>query len=414
MKAVVLAAGESSRFWPFNQKHKSLFQIMGRPLIWYTLGGLRRAGIREAIVVQGPEKLIEKELKNHKQSLKISYAVQAEPKSTGDAFWQARDFVKGPFLGIGAHKADCQSHIKELIKKSQKFPQKIILLGVKTTRPEDFGILKVIGNKVFEIAENPEKGKEPSGIKSTEAYIFPKDFFNYYERVSQREQNLIDAINLYIKEKGAEYVLLKGESLSLKYPWDLFQFSQSFFENLKTNIRGRVEKNCRLSGKIIIEKGSIIKSGAYLEGPVYIGKDCYIGPNCYIRGFTIIEDNCRVGNGVEIKNSIIGKNTKIPHLSFVGDSIIGSDCNLAAGTITANLRFDKKNIKSAVKGRLIDTQRDKVGCIMGQGTQTGINVSLMPGVIIGSNCKIGPNSLVIGNVEDDSVFYTQQAEIVKK
>jgi len=72
---------------------------------------------------------------------------------------------------------------------------------------------------------------------------------------------------------------------------------------------------------VIIEKGSLLKNGTYLEGPVYIGKNCQIGPNCYLRPFTTIGDNCLIGNGTEIKNSIIGENSKIPHLNYEGEKI---------------------------------------------------------------------------------------------
>mgnify|MGYP001559649563 FL=1 len=414
MKAVVLAAGESSRFWPFNQKHKSLFQIMSKPLIWYTLEGLGKSGIKDIIVVQGPEKIVEKELKNYKTKLKINYVAQAEPNGTGNALLQAKDLIKGPFVVIGAHKIDCGEYLPLLLKKSRQTPQKIVFLGVRTSRPQDFGILKFQDNKILEIVENPPEGKEPSDIKSTEAYVFPNNFFDYLKRVTEREQSLIDAANLFIKENGAEFVLLKEGTISLKYPWDLLDVNDYSLKNIRTAIRGKVEKNCVISGAVVVERGSLVKSGAYIEGPVYIGRNCYIGPNCHIRNSTSIGDNCRIGNGAEIKNSIVGDNSKIPHLSFVGDSIIGDNCNLAAGTIAANFRFDKKTVKSVVKGQIIDTQKDKFGCAIGDNTQTGVNVSLMPGVIIGSNCAIGPNSLVIRNIEDDTVFYTKHMEVVKK
>lgn len=83
-------------------------------------------------------------------------------------------------------------------------------------------------------------------------------------------------------------------------------------------------------------------NGSYIEGPVIIGEECKIGPNCYIRPYTSIGDKCHIGNACEIKNSIIMNNSNIPHQNYVGDSIIGENCNLGAGTKIANLRFDRK------------------------------------------------------------------------
>ncbi len=96
----------------------------------------------------------------------------------------------------------------------------------------------------------------------------------------------------------------------------------------------------------------------------------------------------------DIKNSIVMRGSKIPHLSYVGDSVIGEECNLGAGTITANVRFDKGTVRLKVKGHLSDSGRRKLGVIMGDHAQTGINVSLMPGVRIGSGTWIGPGAVI--------------------
>lgn len=376
-QAIILAAGESSRFWPLNQKHKSLIKVMGKPLIYWATEGLKKCGIKDIIIVQGPKKDIQKE-----SGIKAKYVIQQKPKGTGDAVWQARKLLKGPFIVADPRKVDIQDYLPLLLKKFKTNPKKAVLLGVKTDRPEDFGMIKFRGRKVAGIVENPLRGKEPSNIKATETYILPADFFDYYKRVSAGEANLIDAINLLIKKNGAEVVLVKTEPVSLKYPWDLFPVLEYLLKNSKTK--------------------------------VYIGKNCKISKNCYLRGPVSIGDNCKIGNSVEIKNSIIGDNARIPHLSYIGDSIIGENCNLGAGTITANLRFDKNNVKAKIKGNLMDTGREKLGCIIGANSQTGIHVSLMPGVLIGSNCAIGPSSVVFDNIEDDSIFYTKFDGIVDK
>jgi len=372
MQALILAAGESSRFWPLNQKHKSLIKIMGRPLIYYTIKGFKKAGIKEIIIVQGPQKDVEKELKFLKElsSLRIKYVVQAKPKSTADAIWQARNLLKEPFLLCWAHRVDIKEYLPSFLKKFALTKNKILFLGAKTERPGDYGMVKFKEKKFLEVVEKPDRGKEPSDIRTAGLYIFPVNFFAHYKR------NLIETINLLIKEKGAEFVLAKKEPLSLKYPWDLFSVRDYLFKNSKTKI--------------------------------YIGKNCRLSKNCYLRGFVSLGDNCKIGHSVEIKNSIIGDNSQILHLSYLGDSIIGENCNIGAGTITANLRFDRKPIKAKVKGKLIDTGREKFGCVLGNNTQTGINVSLMPGVLIGSNCQIGPNSVVFENIEDETNFYTRQ------
>src|SRR5690606_18401917 len=132
-------------------------------------------------------------------------------------------------------------------------------------------------------------------------------------------------------------------------------------------ILGEGEEGATLKGKISIGRGTVVRSGSYIEGPVMIGQDSESGPNCYIRPTCCRGDNGRIGNAVEIKNSTIMNGTKIGHLSYVGDSIIGERCNFGAGTICSNLRHDKGNIKSYLKGEKVDSGRRKLGVIMGHG-----------------------------------------------
>jgi len=161
---------------------------------------------------------------------------------------------------------------------------------------------------------------------------------------------------------------------------------------METQNLGRVEENVIMKGEVSIGKNTVIKSGSYIVGPVIIGQDCDIGPNCYIRPYTAIGDNCRIGSAVEIKSSIIMKNSKIPHHNYIGDSIIGEECNLGAGTKIANLRLDGNNI--TVGG--IDTKRRKLGAIIGDGVETGINACINIGTVIGNNAQIGPGALASG------------------
>ena len=127
-QAVILAAGESSRFWPLNQRHKSLLKIMGQPLICYTIKGLEKIGVKKIIIVQGPEKDIEKELKKYNLRANVEYVIQPEPKGTGNALWQVKNLIKGPFMVLNAERMDIQG-----IVSGERFPaSKSILIGQKT------------------------------------------------------------------------------------------------------------------------------------------------------------------------------------------------------------------------------------------------------------------------------------------
>ena len=402
VKAVILAAGSSSRFWPLNVQHKGLFKIIGRPLIWYTIENLRKNGIKELIIVQGQKKDIEKELKNYKfQNLKTKYVIQKKPLGTGDALKRAKAFIKDKFILLYGDDFYSEEDIKKCLKK------KPCILIKQVQNPNNFGQVVVQKNRVKKLIEKPKK--KVSRLVNTGLYLLDKSIFDFKIRKSKRkEYELIDFVKELIKKEKLYFKIAKNW-IPISYPWDLFNVNKFLLNKIKRKIFGKVEKYTTLKGKIIVGKKTIIKNGTYIEGPVYIGNNCQIGPSCYIRKFTSIGDNCNIGQAVEIKNSIIGDNSRVSHLSYLGDSIIGPNCNLGAGTIMANLRFDSKTVKAKIRGKLIDTGRKKLGCILGDNVKTGINVSLMPGVLIGSDCQIGPDSLVFKNIKDNTIYYTRQS-----
>jgi bifunctional UDP-N-acetylglucosamine pyrophosphorylase/glucosamine-1-phosphate N-acetyltransferase len=201
-------------------------------------------------------------------------------------------------------------------------------------------------------------------------------------QLSERgEYELTDALNQLAARESIAMVELFSW-MEIGRPWDILAANEILLREQTPQILGEVEAGAILKGAVSVGQGSIIRSGAYIQGPVLIGQDCDIGPNCYIRPTTCIGDRVRVGNAVEVKNSAIMSGSKIGHLSYVGDSIIGEGCNFGAGTICSNLRHDRKNIKSYVKGEKVDSGRRKLGAVMGDNVMTGINTSIYPGTVI--------------------------------
>jgi bifunctional UDP-N-acetylglucosamine pyrophosphorylase/glucosamine-1-phosphate N-acetyltransferase len=411
-QVVILAAGESSRFWPLNQKHKSLIKIMGRPLIWYTIKGLKENGIKEIIIVQGPKKDIEEELKNYNfKSLKIHYLIQPQSKGMGDALWQARNLLKRNFLVLSASKVDVGEILKKPKTKKLILHNKAeaILFGQHTNNPQLYGIMRLKGNRVLEIIEKPKKGKEPSNVKVVGIYFLPLNFFNYYRKIKKGEYDFEKALSSYLKENEAKLVFLKQpekEEITLKYPWHLFEIEKYLFDRfLKEKIEksAKISKNVIVEGKVYIGNNTKIFENAVIKGPCYIGDNCVIGNNSLIREYTNLENNVLIGAFAEVTRSIFQEDVHC-HSGYFGDSIFGKGCRLGAGMITANVRIDRGEIKSVVKGEKIGTGLSSLGCIMGEKTKTGIHCSFMPGVLIGSNCQIGPGSNIFRNIKNNTNF----------
>jgi NDP-sugar pyrophosphorylase family protein len=157
------------------------------------------------------------------------------------------------------------------------------------------------------------------------------------------------------------------------------------------DVRIRVLPDVHLVGeRIVICPGTRIHPGAVIEGPVFIGRDVEIRPGAYIRGGVWIGDRCVVGANTEIKRAILLPHAKAPHLNYVGDSILGRDVNLGAGTILSNFRHDGREVRIAADGHPIASGRRKLGALLGDGVQTGCNCVLHPGVVVGLGTQIYP------------------------
>ncbi|MFA4998478.1 MAG: bifunctional sugar-1-phosphate nucleotidylyltransferase/acetyltransferase [Candidatus Paceibacterota bacterium] len=416
MQAVILAAGENSRFWPLNQTHKSLIKIMGRPLIWYTIEGLKKSGIKNIIIVQGKSKSVEEELKNYDLGADVKYAIQAEPKGMGDAILKAKDLLEDKFFVLNAERFDADDFIKPILEKQKSSSAGVVLSGAKTLTPWLFGVLELDGDKAKNIVEKPEKGKEPSDIRVIGVYLLSKEFLSYCQRVPENMYAFEDSLRLYIKEKEVRVVVFDKEPSSLKYPWHLFGAVEYLMDRylLKTKISktAKIAKSAVLQGNIHIGENVKVFENAVIKGPCYIGDNSVVGNNILVRHYSNLENNSLIGTNVEIARSIFQEGVHC-HSGFFGDSILGKGCRVGAGTVAANVRIDRGEVRAMVKEERIGTGLDSFGFVMGDNSKIGINCSLMPGVLIGSNCLVGPASVIFENIEDNTNFYTE-FNVVKK
>jgi UDP-N-acetylglucosamine diphosphorylase / glucose-1-phosphate thymidylyltransferase / UDP-N-acetylgalactosamine diphosphorylase / glucosamine-1-phosphate N-acetyltransferase / galactosamine-1-phosphate N-acetyltransferase len=392
-QAVILAAGESSRFWPLNTKHKSLIKIMGKPLIWYTIDGLKKAGIKEIIIVQGPDKVIETELKNYQTGLDIKYVIQPEAKGMGNALALAENYLKENFILAHPTRADAGDFIKLILDKQKTTNSELVLLGAKTDTPGIYGVLDLDGDKIKGITEKPVENEKKSDIRTVGLYLLPKNLLVYYKKIQDHMYAFEDALNIFIGEKDARIAVLPEDVFSLKYPWHLFSVNKYLMDKY-------------LGNKIYKGKNVRIFENVQIKGPCYIGDNCTVGNNSLIREYVNLENDCSVGANIEITRSIFQENVHA-HSGYFGDSIFGQGCRIGAGNITANVRIDRGQISSVVKGEKTGTGLNRLGVIVGENSKFGIHCSLMPGILIGSGCAIWPHSSVFENIEDNTSFRTE-------
>lgn len=151
---------------------------------------------------------------------------------------------------------------------------------------------------------------------------------------------------------------------------------------------------------IEIGSGTIVEPGALIKGPTIIGSNTEIRQGAYIRGACIIGDDCVVGHATEMKNSIMLDGAKAGHFAYVGDSILGREVNLGAGTKLANFKVSSEPIKLKIDGELLNLPLKKLGAVLGDGTATGCNSVTSPGTFIGPGSIVAANMTVNGGVYD--------------
>jgi len=396
MECVVLAAGEGKRMRPLTSKRpKVMLPLANKPMIEHLVTAARDAGITDFVFVVGYG---EREIRHHfgdgsQSGINISYAPQRQQMGTADALRSARDMVSGKFIVLNGDMIVTPDDLVHLINCSAP------CIGISSTdHPSDFGVVTVENGKVSALEEKTKTPK--SNLINAGAYLFDSEIFELVERVNpsaRGELELTDALNVFIDDKRLSAYEL-ATWMDVGHPWDMLDANTTLMTNLESKNRGFIEEGVTLSGTVIIGEGSVIKSGTYIEGPCIIGKNCRIGPHAFIRGSTSIGDECHIGHCTELKNSIIMKETKIPHFNYVGDSIVGSGCNFGAGTKIANLRHDHSSVK--VCGT--DTRRKKFGAVIGDAVQFGINCSVNVGTIIGSNTHFAPGAYIEGCFGENS------------
>ncbi|MBP6891296.1 NTP transferase domain-containing protein [Candidatus Parcubacteria bacterium] len=415
MQAIILAAGQSSRFWPLNKKHKSLLKVMGKPLIVHLLDSLKIGGIKDIIIVQSLAGDVSQELKNYKiPGLKIDYVKQDQALGMGDALACAKDLIRGRFIVLTVEQID----LCDILKKNKKeiLSGKPLVFADKTDTPELFGMLELKGNKILGIIEKPKKGAEPSDIRATGVYVLEKDFFDIYGKVAKGIYDFEDALTLYAKEKDLRALILKKScSLVLKYPWHLFDYVKFLMDKkLKRFISktAKIDKTAKIFGDVYIGENVKIFENAVIKGPCYIGDNSIIGNNVLIREYCDIEANSLIGASSEITRTITQGDIEC-HSAFFGDSIISAGCKFGFGYVSANVRNDREEIFSDIKGEKVNTKKKSLGLICGNDTRSGVRSYSMPGKMIGNNCNIGPGTPIMENVPDNTNMFAK-FEYVKK
>jgi UDP-N-acetylglucosamine diphosphorylase/glucosamine-1-phosphate N-acetyltransferase len=391
MQTVLLAAGQGTRMRPLTETvPKPMLPVADRPLCAHTADAAVAAGASELVVVVGYEADAVREYFGETyRDVPVSFAVQDEQLGTAHAVRAASEHLEGAFAVLNGDNLYDPASVAALFESAPA------VAAIEVDDPRNYGVLSTdeAGARVTDVVEKPDD--PPSTLANAGGYTFPGAAVEYLDvEPSERgEYEITDVLDQVLETAHVTPVTL-SRWLDVGRPWELLAANEWKLGALDRRIDGEVRGDADIRGDVVVEAGATIEAGVVVEGPALVRSGATVGPNAYIRGATLVGESCHVGHGVEVKNSVLMAEAAVPHVSYVGDSLLGPGVNLGAGTQVANLRHDDADVKQTVKGDRVSTGRRKYGVVAGPNAKTGINTSLSPGVVLSAGATTKPGESV--------------------
>lgn len=390
MQTVILAAGQGTRMRPLTESvPKPMLPVGDRPLVAHTATTAVNAGASELVVVVGYEAdAVRAFFGDEYRGVPVTFARQDEQRGTADALRAARPHLDGQFAVLNGDNLYRETDIADL------FDAGPAVGAIRVDHPENYGVLSTDETTVTDIVEKPADPQ--SNLANAGAYVFPEQARGWLD-VSESERGeyeITDVVARAIRESSVTVVEL-DRWLDVGRPWELLEANEWKLDELEDQSAGTIADSATLRGTVVVEDGATIEPGVVVEGPVLVESGATVGPNAYVRGHTLLSENTKVGQSVEIKNSVLLPGATVPHLSYVGDSILGRNVNFGAGTTVANLRHDDKPVEMTVKGNRVSTGRRKFGVVVGDNTKTAIDTTLNAGVVLSTGATTEPGERVL-------------------
>ncbi len=426
ISAIILSAGNSTRFKSSTPK---VFQnLCGRPLIDFNVDLIRQNKKINDFNIITNKKLEKYFAKNGFQNTFIQNPVNG----TGGAIQQYIN--KGPLksdyylICLGDTPVINKKIIDDFINQTIRKKLDINVLGQQLSSPKGYGRLVVSKNNLIKIVEEKDCSAEEKNISliNTGFFLLSKKAIllskNIKKNINKKEYYLTDLVEIGLDKKlKVSFTVNKYEKvLGVNTIEELQSLEQEIQSNIKIQLTKKgvrfenpattfismnskidkdvyIESNVVIKNNVFINKGTLIKAFTYLED-CEIGKECSIGPFARIRPGTLIDNNVKIGNFVEIKKSHLKSGVKAGHLSYIGDSNVGKNSNIGAGTITCNYDGRKKN-----------------RCIIGDNCFIGSNSSIVAPVKILNKAYIGAGSVITKDVPANTLSLTRiKQKFIKK
>lgn len=409
--ALVLAAGKGTRMK--SDKSKLVHKIYGKELVKRVVETAKKSGVNDVIAVVG----YKKEQVQQVLGDSVKYAYQDEMLGTGHAVLQAEEYLKYKHGKVVVLNGDVPilrpETVKKFIEKSINNKEYATILTAIYNNPTGYGrVVRDIGGNVKAIVEEKDATEDERNIQEINAGIYCFDIQELLKALKelkpnnvQNEYYITDIIKI-MNDKGLKTgavivednteILGVNDKIQLELLTKVLKLRINQY-HMKNGVTIEDIDNTYIYDDVEIGTDTVIHPNTTIKNDVIIGKDCEIGPNSYIREGCRLDDKVKIGSFVEIKKAIIGKGTKVPHLSYMGDCEIGAGTNIGCGTITCNYDGFKKS-----------------KTIIGENSFVGSNVNLIAPVTLGKNTFIAAGSTITNDVPDYALSIARQRQLNKE
>ncbi|MBI5000382.1 MAG: NTP transferase domain-containing protein [Euryarchaeota archaeon] len=397
MKAVILAAGEGTRLWPFTYSEpKPMIPIANKPILQYVVEALVKQGVRDIVLVVGYKReRIQSHFGDGKHfGARIEYAFQTKQvgkAGTGYALSMAKNHVKGEFLVLPGDNIIESATLAEIAKLKGN-----ALLVTESPTPSKYGVVQMTGDSVANIIEKPEM--QISNTISTGIYKFNESIFQYIEMANRAGQHrLTEAIQRLISMEHLGVVLTTGMWRDVVYPWDITGMNAEALLRVEQHLAGTIEKGAYINGPVWLGDGCVVRSGAYINGPVILGENCEVMPGACIFPATSIGNNVVIGPHAVITHSVLMDNCSLGAAAHVSHSVLGYGVKLGPNTSVSPAKA-----RVEIEGEMKEIE--SVGSMIGEETDIGACSVVNGGLIIGPECKAAAGSRVWHNLPASAII----------
>ena len=412
--AIVLAAGDDPRM--NSNKCKMVHKVFGKEIIRRVVEAVVKADVKEICVVVN-----DKNENDIKEVLKdsVTYVKQNELKGTAEAVKSAVQFLKERknYAKVVVINGDVPlirtETINQLVNQSIINSENATILTAIYDTPISYGrVIRNIDGKVLGVVEDINLNMEDKKIQEINAGIYCFDIDKLLDNLDEIKENTLtntldlpSIIKIMVNKNlkvGAMIVEDVSEALGVNDRIQLEIINKILririnTEHMKNGVTIEDMDTTYIYDDVVIGKDTVIHPNTTIKSNVVIGEMCEIGPNSYIRENCVLADKVKIGSFVEIKKTIVGKGSKIPHLSYVGDAEIGEKCNIGCGTINCN--YDGFN---------------KSKTIIGDRVFVGSNTNLIAPVKVEDDSFIAAGSTITDDVPRGSLAIARERQINKE